>query len=249
MVRVLVNGLVILFHRIPFIDRHNDSLAALMRNPGNLRVLLGHALLGVNNHQDHIGPFNGRHGPDDAVALQLLPDLILPAQPRGVDKHILCPVVYDLRIHRVARRACNIRHDHPVFAQQLIDNRRLAHIRLAHDRDPGAFVLLLFGRILREMGRHRVQKLSQAQARGRRDRNRIPDPKIIKLIDVVAEFLKAVHLIHGQDHRLFRFAQHVRHLGIRVRHALAHIHNKHDHVCGGNRNLRLFPHLGQDNIL
>ena len=55
-------------------------------------------------------------------------------------------------------------------------------------------------------------------------------------------------LIDRQHHRLFRFAQHVRHLIIGVHQALAHIDDKDDHIGRIDGDLRLLPHLGQDNI-
>ena len=94
-----------------------------------------------------------------------------------------------------------------------------------------------------------IQQIAQSQTGGCRDRYRITDTEVVELIDVIAKFRRIVYFIDRQNNRFSRFTQHIRHLGIRIGHALTHIYDKQDHIRRRDRDLRLLTHLGQDNIL
>ena len=91
---------------------------------------------------------------------------------------------------------------------------------------------------------HLIQQITDPQTGCRRNRNRIADSQIVKLIYVISKFCHAVHFIYSQHNRFSGFAEHICHLGIRIYQSLTHIYDKHDHICGGNGDLRLLPHLG-----
>ncbi len=93
-----------------------------------------------------------------------------------------------------------------------------------------------------------IKKFSKAQSGSCRNRDRIPDSQIIELIYIIPKLLEAVHLVDSKDDGLFGFPKHVSDLRIRVHKSLTDIHDKDDNICGGNGNLRLLPHLGQNDV-
>ncbi len=72
-----------------------------------------------------------------SVSTCRLRHLARPANARRVDDAELLAVPLQERVDRVARGARHLRDDHPVLAQQPIDERRLARVRAADDRDRG----------------------------------------------------------------------------------------------------------------
>ena len=95
---------------------------------------------------------------------------------------------------------------------------------------------------------HLVQKITDTQSSGRRDRHRIAHAQIVKFIGIHQEFFKIIHFVYCQDHRLGTAAQHVRYLCIRILQSLTYIHHKNDHVRRINGYLRLFSHLRNDHV-
>ena len=214
-----------------------------MGNAGNLCILLRHALHRVDDHENHICTLHSRHGADDTVALQLFLNLVLPSESRCVDENILFPVVHDLCIHRVPGRSRDVGDNHPVLAEKPVDDGRFPHVRLSHDGNAGTVIFLFIRRLLREIRGHRVEHIAESQPGGRRYRNRVPDPQIVKLIYIRQIFFKAVHLVHCQDDRLPRSPQHIRHFGVRIHEPLPHIREKDDHIRRVDSDLRLLSHL------
>ena len=140
--RETIHALIVLIgHGVPFVDGDQDAFAPLMGNPGDLRVLIGDALERVDHQHDHIGPFDGGDGADDAVAFELFFYFVFAAQTGGVDKNVVLAVALDDGVDGVARRAGNVGDNDAVFAKQLIYNRRFADVRLADNGDAGPVVL------------------------------------------------------------------------------------------------------------
>ena len=138
-----------------------------MSDPRDLRILLCHALRGIDDHEDYIRPFHSGHCADDAVAFQFFLDLVLSSEPCGIDKDILSSVVHDLCVHCISGGACNIGDDHPVLPEKTIDDRRFSHIGLSHDGDAGTVVLLVLSGPFRKMCSHCIKHISKSEP-GRR---------------------------------------------------------------------------------
>ena len=248
LLRKAVNGLVILLHGVPLVDGDDHSLSPFVGDARDLGILLRHAFHGVDHKDDHIRALHRSHGAHDHVALQLLLDLVLPAQARRIDEDIFLPVMHHLGVDGVPGRSRDIGDDHPVLSQQTVDDGGFPHVGLSHDRHPGPLVLLLRLALFRKMGDHLIQHISQSHPVCRGNGMRIPDPQVVKLIYVRHIFIEAVHLVHHKDDRLVRPAEHVRHLGIGVHQSLLHIHHEQDHIRRINGDLRLLPHLGKDDV-
>ena len=89
----------------------------------------------VDHEQRDVGLVDRTQRTEYRVVLGALVDLAPPAHARGVDETNGAPLGLDNRVDRVACRARHIMHDRPVFADEAIEERRLAHIRAAHDGD------------------------------------------------------------------------------------------------------------------
>ena len=78
----------------------------------------------------------------------------------------------------------------------------------------------------------------------RGDGDGIPQPQVVKLVDVRTHAL--VHLVHRQHNGLSRPEEHVGHLLVRGGDAGLNIGEKDDHVRVVYGNLRLLTHKGED---
>ena len=118
---MLVNGLVILFNGIPLVDCNDNALAALMCDPGDLGILLCHALGRIDHHDHNICLFYGSNSANDTKSLQFFLDLALAAQSCRVDKDIFLAMELDLGIDRISGGSCHIGNNHTVLAHQTVD--------------------------------------------------------------------------------------------------------------------------------
>ena len=134
-----------------------------MCDSGNLGILLRDALRRIDHDDADIRPFHRCHRTDDAVALNLFLNLILPSKTCSINKDIFFSVVSNVGINRIACCSRNIGDDHTVLLRQLIDEGGLADIRLTDDRNLRALVFLLVLRIIRKVLDHFIQHISKSQ--------------------------------------------------------------------------------------
>ena len=99
------------------------------------------------------------------------------------------------------------------------------------------------------MADDRVQEIADPLFSLCRNRKRFSNAQIIKLIHIHLLALVIIHFIDSKNHRAATLSQHIRHLRIRVCHSLPDIRDKNNHIRRINGDLRLFPHLGKDDIL
>ena len=126
---------VSLLNRVPFVDDDDNRLPLVADEPGDFGVLLGHAVLRVDEQQRHIAAADGGNRPQHAVTLQrLVLHGALAAHARGVDDVVLRAVDGEERVDRVARRAGNVGYHRAFAADQPIHQRRLADVRAADNR-------------------------------------------------------------------------------------------------------------------
>ena len=106
-------------------------------------------------------------------------DLGPPSQPRGVHEGERPAVELDPGVDRVAGRAGEGGDDHPLFAQELVDERRLADVGPADHREPRRLVLL--GPRLRQTLDDEVEEVARPEPLGGRDRDRVAQPEPVEL--------------------------------------------------------------------
>ena len=102
---------------------------------GQALILVGHTFRRVDEEQRGVGPVDRLERAHEAVVLARLVDLALAPQPRGVDEAQRPVFDLDHGVDRVARRAGQVVHDRPLLPHQAVEERRLADVGAADDRD------------------------------------------------------------------------------------------------------------------
>ena len=123
----------------------DQRAAGLEDEPGQVRVLLGHALARVEQQDHDVGVLDRLQRLHDRELLDRLEHLAAPADARGVDQRVATLVALEVEVDRVARRARLVEGDDALLAEQRVDQRRLADVGAADDRDldPAVGVALL----------------------------------------------------------------------------------------------------------
>ena len=140
--RKFVNSLVVFFDSIPLIHNDDRSLASLMGNSGDLRILLRNAFFRIDHQYHDLRTLHGTDSTDDHVTLQFFLDLILTTESRSINEDIFLAVISDLSVHRVSGSTCDIGYDQTVLTQQLVDQGRLPYVRFTDDSHTGAIIFL-----------------------------------------------------------------------------------------------------------
>ena len=123
---------------IPFVDRDHQGAPSIQHQSEHGGVLVGDAFAGIDHEHHHLCRLDGLQGLDDAEFLDRFVDLGLAPDAGGVDQAVLAPVAFHVDRNRIARGARHIGGDHPVFAQQAVDQGGLADIGAADDRQAQA---------------------------------------------------------------------------------------------------------------
>ena len=218
-----------------------------MRITRNLLVLLCDALGRIDHHEHDVGAVDGAQRTHDAVALDGLVNLAAAAHAGRVDQHVFLAILDEMRVDGVTRRARDVADDDAVFAENLVDDGRLADIRTADDGDADLVFGLVLARLLRERCDDGVEEIAEVHGVRRRNADGVAEAEAVKLIDVHLT-LGAVDLVDGQDDGLLRRAQHVADFVISRREARTAIDDKQDDVGLLHRNLRLLAHGFQDMV-
>ena len=214
-----------------------------MSNSRNLCILLRHSFCRIDNHKHYVCSFHGCYRTDNTVAFQFFFDFILSAKSCRINKNIFFSVMKNFSINGVSCCSRDIRDDYSILSEQFIDNRRLSDVRFPYDRNPRAVIIFRLSASFRKVFRDNVKHIAKSQSGCCRDRNRIPDTKIIKLIYICHIFVKIIHFIYNKDNRLSGSSEHVRDFRIRIHKSLLHISYKNNNIRRINRNLSLLSHL------
>ena len=108
---------------VPLVEHERSRAAALHRHLGDPEVLGGDAVRGVANHERDVGALGGPLRAQRGVVLERLADLRLSPQP-AVSTSTSSPILEPHRqVDRVASGAGELRDDHPVDAEEAVDER------------------------------------------------------------------------------------------------------------------------------
>ena len=234
------------FHEIPLVDDDDAGLARLVRKPRDLRVLVGDAVARVDQDEAHVRPLDGELRAHDRELLHPLVHLGLAADAGGVDEEEFAVLVFKGGVHGVARRARHVGDDDALLAEDAVQKRGLAHVRLADDGDLDAVVLPLLLVGLGEILEALVQQIAGAVPVHGGDGDRVAEAERVKFIHAHVGRAGGVGLVDGQYHGLLRAQQHVRHVLVRRGHAGAQVGHQHDDRRRVDRDLRLLAHKEQD---
>src|SRR5258708_2199315 len=128
--------------RVPFVDPDYKCPTGFENVTGDVRILVGDALLGVEQQYDDVGVLDRLQRLDHRELLDRLGDLAAPAHACGIDERISTAAQIEVEIKRVASRARLRESTHALFAEKRVHQRRLAYVRAADNRDPDALVLV-----------------------------------------------------------------------------------------------------------
>ena len=154
---------------VPFVENHQHRATGGVDALGEALILVGHALVPVDDQQSDVGGVDRLQGPDHGVVLGSARLLGPPAHAGRVQEPERADLRLDHRIHGVGGGAGHVVHDRAVVAHQPVEEGRLAHVGAADDRH-GEDVLLRFrflggsGLLLRRKGgklfHHRIQQVA-----------------------------------------------------------------------------------------
>jgi hypothetical protein len=120
---------------VPFVHRDHHGPAGLDAEAGDVRILVGNVLAGIEHQHDDVGLLDRLQGLDDRELLDGLEDLALAAQAGGVDQGVVLALALERHGDGIARGARLVEGDDALLAEQRIDERRLADVGPAHHGD------------------------------------------------------------------------------------------------------------------
>ena len=125
---------------VPLREHDERRALRLARDVGGGEVALDDPLARVDQHERDVGALGGLERAQLRVVLDPLALLALAAQAGGVDQQERAAVVLEHGVDRVARRARHLRDDRALGADERVEERRLADVRPAEDRDADRLV-------------------------------------------------------------------------------------------------------------
>ena len=238
---------------IPFVHGHHQRAARFQDEAGDMRILLGNILLRVQHQHHHVGFGNRLQGLHHREFLDRFEYLAAAADAGRVDQRVLLAIALERNLDRIARRARHVESDHALFAQQGVDQGRLAHVRTADEGDldaaVGLFQLFRLIRALRERQvQHHFDEVVDAVAVRRRNRVRIAHAQFIEF-GHDGRVAHAFAFIDHQQDGTTALAQEVDDGLVMRGQALTAIHDEHHHVGLGHGLLGLQCHLVHDAFL
>ena len=120
---------------IPFVDDEHHRLCLLHDRVGQLLVDAAHRLRGVEEEQHDVCPADAPLRAVGGVEVDVGLAALRPPQARRVDGEKRVAVHVEPHIDRVAGRARHGAGNHPLLVGQTVDERALAHVPPAHDRE------------------------------------------------------------------------------------------------------------------
>ena len=178
--------------------------------------------------------------------LNFVINLRLTANTCGIDKGEFAVFVFELRINCIARCARNVGNDKTFFANQTVDDRRLARIRLADNGYLNAVVLLHSVLPIVKITQTSVKKVTRAASVNGRNANGVfLKAKFVEFVEFHRQSANAVALVDAGNDRLTALFQHNGNVAVIGSETRANVTHKDDNVGGVDCHLRLLTHLLQ----
>ena len=239
----------LILHEIPFIYADHEPLPVALYETEDIGVLALDAARRVDHEDADVAGLNGADGTDHAVILDILVDLLLLADTRGVDEIEIEAELVVAVIYGVARSAGDIGDDVALLPNEGIDERRFPGVGSSHYGELGDVLLGLLAAVwLGHVGYDLVKELTRAAAVGRRHLDRVAETQGIELRNIEAGIADILFVCH-QDHRLAATPQDGGHLIIEVGHSVGGIDHEKDNVSFLYGYLHLLVDLALEDIL
>ncbi len=167
-----------------------------------------------------------------------------PANARRVDERNILAFPLQRRIERVARGAGDGTHDGSILLQESVEQRGLANVGPAHDRDVDAMILWRF-LCRRNLRYDLIQQVAGARAVMGRDRICFAQTELVELERALpASFV--VRLVHCQHHWSAGTSQYLGHVLIGGRDSILRIDQEDDDIGLLDGDLSLLPDLAHE---
>ncbi len=137
------------------------------------------------------------------------------------------------RVHGVAGRPRLLGDDHPLLAEERVDEARLAHVGAAEDGDPDRLLPHLRRALARKLGHDAVEQVARAVPVQGGERHRLAQPERVEL-ERVRVAAGVVHLVGDDDHGLVGAAQDVGDFLVARGDAGARVHDEEHEVGLGD---------------
>ena len=230
-----------LVHRIPLVEHEHDRSAGIHGGGHDLQILVGHRLRGVEQNQRQFTELDGGLRAQRGIIFRACELVLASLDAGGVDEQPVLAIDVDDFVDGVARGAGQIVDDGTFFARQLIEQRRLAHVRAAHQshaaqagrREVAGSLLGLL-----ELVERNVQQVAHSPAVHGGNRVWFAEAELPEFGGKVFAGL-VVDLVDGQHDRLAGGTQHLDDALIGGGHAHLTIDNEYHSIGQGHGNLCL----------
>ena len=257
----LLELLLLVRNQVPLVDGDDEGSPFVRHEIADREVLLLEGMLGIDQQHDDLGEADGAHGIAGGELLGHLAHARLAPEPRRVEQAHRPAAPGEVRGDGVARQARLGPGDHPLLAQQRVDQRRLAGVGPADDgeadgKDLGARRLLrlrlavvlapaLANRLQAERREHRGDEIAQALAVLGRDGDRLAQPQLVGVVEALGAGAPLA-LVGDQDGGPARLAHDAGERRVGGNHAIARIEHEQHQVGTRDRRLALGAHAGGD---
>ena len=245
-----VYGGIILFNRIPLVDNDDGCLTRIVRDSRDLLILLGNSYGCIDHNKAYVSALYRHMRAENAVFFDIVIDLGLAADARGVNEGKLAVIVFKTGVYRVSRGSRDIRNNKPLLTEHAVYYRGFSRVRLTDNSNLYGIVILFLIVPFSDSLNARVKKFSRARAVNGGYRNRLTlESKLVELVKLVGKLAYAVALVDAGYYRLSALFQHYRNVLVRCGKACSYVTHKHDNVCVLDSHLRLKLHLREDDII
>ena len=203
-------------------------------------LLVGCSQRAVDHQECHVRLVENPPGPHHRVFLDIVVDLRPPLDARGIDDLERLAVQIDDEVDRVACRAGYIRDQDAVLPGELVQQRRLADVRPADDREARDHVIRnRFAEIRKRLDKT-IEQISGIASVQRRDRQGLTQAKRPEMCKIQLDG-GTVHLVRHEQVRDAAALQDSSDANVIVGDLRRAVGHEDDNVCTGDRYLGLLP--------
>ena len=217
---------------VPFRDDDERGAARFARRVRDVEVVIHEALGAIDQDEGDVGVVGRGQRALLAPVLDVLPQRALAAHAGGIDESEHRLAAHETRVDRVAGGTGDVADDHPRRADQLVEERGLAHVRPAEDGDANLVGDALHALRRRQLGESlddQVEQIAAAGAVDGGDGHGIAQPELVEdeRSDVAA---LAVGLVGNENQRELLTAQDLGDLEVTGHHAGLGVDDEQRHV-------------------
>ena len=110
----------LVLNRVPFVDHDDGGFARFVDKTGDLGILLGDAVVGVDEDQAHVRPVDGADGTHIGIFFDGVIHFAFPAHTGGVDEAVFSGFVFKIGVDGVPGGACHVGDDDPFLAEDTV---------------------------------------------------------------------------------------------------------------------------------